>query len=196
MIVLIGEITSSFQVEEDNYGLSFCGITEPASLLTESGLSIKIATKLSSDGQGEIHRELLTENKWAEESTIVSSPLLSSVMIDYDMRLKGTAPASMMTEEILPLLDRLKMDWVVLSESLMSVNPASAAIADALSFLSKKPKVVIYSNAIWPHVESLEVLKKSIDVMSENLTVYTMSEAVDCTGAIKIEREHFIDLFK
>ena len=59
MIALIGEITSSFQMEEDTYGLSFCGIVEPADILSESGLTAKIVTKLSNDAQGDIQKELL-----------------------------------------------------------------------------------------------------------------------------------------
>ena len=196
MIALIGEITSSFQMEEDAYGLSFCGIVEPADILSASGLDISILTKLSNDGQGDIQKELLLENRWSNDSLIVRSPLLSSVMIDYDMRLKGTAPASITSSEISQRLESLNVEWVVLSESIISTEPAASAIVDALSSLSKKPKVAIYSNAIWPHIESLETLKKSIDTMSENLTVYTMSEAIDSKNAIKIEREHFIDLFK
>lgn len=196
MIALIGEITSSLQMEEDTYGLSFCGIVEPADILSESGLTTKIVTKLSNDAQGDIQKELLLENKWSEDSLIVRSPLLSSVMIDYDMRLKGTAPASITHEDLLPIIEKLKAEWIVLTESIMSTEPAATAIAEALSSLSAKPKVVIYSNAVWPHIESLETLKKSIDAMSENLSVYTMSEAVDSKNAIKIEREHFVDLFK
>ena len=196
MVVLIGEITSSFQSVDESYELSFRGIVAPASLLDENNIKFRIIGKISQDCQGEAHKNLLVDYKWSDEDSILTSPLLSSVMIDYDTRLKGTAPASIEKDELLSLLEPICPDWIVLTESILSVEPAASSISAALKALSKKPSIVVYQDAIWPYIESLECLKSSIETLSEDMKVYVMGESVDVQNSIKIERDHFVDLIK
>ena len=196
MVVLIGEITSSFQCIDESYELSFRGVVTPASLLEENNIKFKIIGKISQDCQGEEHKNLLLEYKWSDEEYIFRSPLLSSVMIDYDTRLKGTAPAAIEKDEIITALTSISPDWIVLTESILSVDPAASSIVDALKALTKKPNVVVYQDAAWPYVESLECLKNTIEALSKDVKVYVMGESVEVADAIKIERDHFIDLIK
>ena len=196
MVVLIGEVTSSLQRIEDSYELSFIGIVEPASILKENGIPFKVITKLSRDGQGEMQRELLIENSLSEDCYLLSSPLLSSLMVDYDMRLKGTAPSAIEKEELLSLLRQLEADCVILSESIMSVEPAASEITRAIMDLEKRPKVVVYSNPLWPHVEQLETLKCALDSLAAATEVYTMSQSVLIDNLIMIERSHLLDVIR
>ena len=197
MLVLLGEITSTFQENEENYDLSFRGIPDIASYLDDNGIKgFSSVTKLSLDRQGEIHKELLLDYKWSKTECLMHSPLLSSVMIDCDMRIKGTAPASIRVEEVLPILDQLSPDCIVVTESILSVEPSSSSIAEAITLLPSKPKVIVYSDSVWPHIESLETLKKAVDTLAERVEVCLMSESVESRNAIKIERDHFLDAIR
>ena len=201
MNVIIGEIIADFSICDKNdsdsilYEESFSGsiINFAEILLKEHGKDFEIVTKLGGDNLSHTMRAVIAELYQKDMEYSIQSPLLSAITIDGDVRLSGTAPATLKTEELELILPRLKPTAVLLSGALLSVNPSGSAIVDSLSFLDTKPKVFIDLTLNATHYLSIELLQRNVNELSDILDTYLIGDIVSNAKATKIEKGHLCD---
>ena len=139
MQAAIGEIFSAYRKAENGfYSHSFTGtgMDFPGLLLI---------TSISDDAAGCEMAEMLGSS--GRKTDILRSHLHSAFHIGEDVLLKLSAPSSMKAEDLSDILSRHpELDGAVLSASLLSVNPSSDAIADAVSFVPQIRKIAVYTD--------------------------------------------------
>lgn len=199
MTGIIGEVLSIFEESvpvgssgDLIYSLSCGGFAvETADALNESGKEFVLITKLSKDMQGESQRDLLEGEGWLDDENTFQSPLLSGVIIDGDLRLRGTAPSDIKAKEICSVIDEYGVDALVISGGLLSLSPTSEEILTAIENKHKVLRTVIVDMADSTTIHLLEQLKGAILKISSLVPkCYTVGEAVILKEAARISQEN------
>jgi len=198
MNLIIGEIIADFsecKIDGNSfYQESFSGsIIDFAETLKEGGKDFEIVTKLGSDKLAKTEENAIYELYRKDMKYSISSPYLSPVAIDGDLRLKSTAVATISTEELEFTIQPLKPTSILLSGALLSLNPSGSAIVDCLCFLDQRPKVFIDLMAEASFYYSMEILKKNVDTLSATLDTYLLGDVVSSEKAKRIEKSHLCD---
>lgn len=176
MIGIIGETCAEFypadlEKEEDEFFSYALGGTavEAASELTENGIDdFLIITKLSRDNIGLDTLDMLSDIEWSV-ADLEPSPLLSPVDIMGDIRLRGTAAATIGTEELTALLADVKPEAVLITAPLLSVNPSASSIVDSICFMNPQPKVIVDLGNDSREIISLEILRDSLNAIASSV---------------------------
>lgn len=197
MVLIIGDIISEFiENSEQFYELELGGsAVNIASYLEEEHIPFTIVSSVSMDRQGDIQMSVLSDMGWIKDENILRSPLLSSVCIDRDLRLIGTASAALDTDSLYEILSRNDCSRIMVSASLLSVDPSSKAVSRALSRLPKT-KVFADLNVDPTYIFSLEKVKESLDEISRTHELYIMGEMVRIESAKVIEQSHLAEYLR
>ncbi|MBQ0070535.1 MAG: hypothetical protein KBS81_01545 [Spirochaetales bacterium] len=200
MTGIIGEVLSIFEetVPEGKssgelvYSLSCGGFgIETCDVLAEEEKDFVLITKLSRDMQGESQRDLLEGEGWLDEDNTFQSPLLSGVIIDGDLRLRGTAPSDLKKKEIVSVIEDNNLDSLIISGALLSLDTTSkeilAAIEDKHTMLKKV--FVDFTDSV--SLTLLEELRDAVEKICKLVPkCYVSGDAVKVPEAIRISQEN------
>lgn len=199
MNAIIGEIVSDFSFHSEENGnvlyqqtLSGSAILF-AELLKNWGKDFEIVTKLGGDNIARSIENTIKELYGKSLDYSIPSPFHSAISIDGDIRLNGTAPATLNVEELEPILDNLKPSNIMVSGALLSVNPASSAIIDAISFMDNRPRVFVDLSSSATCYKSMELLHRNVGELATIVDTYIIGDTVRAENARRIEKEHLLE---
>ena len=165
--------------------------------LREKGIDSFLLTKVSKDMQGEMHLDMIVEETMAEEedSHISNSP--SSLSVDGNIYVRGTAISTLKRNEIVEILKKRKADNLLISSLLLSFDPVREEILGAVSEMGEAIRK-IYVDAQDPtEILMLEDFKDSMERLVESgAIVYMVGEAINVEGVIKVPEERAAELLK
>lgn len=165
--------------------------------LREKGIDSFLLTKVSKDMQGEMHLDMIVEENMAEEEDTHISNSPSSLSVDGNIYVRGTAISTLKRNEIVEILKKRKADNLLLSSLLLSFDPVREEILGAVSEMGEAIRK-IYVDAQDPtEILMLEDFKDSMERMVESgAIVYMVGEAINVEGVIKVPEERAAELLK
>ena len=165
--------------------------------LREKGIDSFLLTKVSKDMQGEMHLDMIVgENMAEEEDThITNSP--SSLSVDGNIYVRGTAISTLKRNEIVEILKKRKADNLLLSSLLLSFDPVREEILGAVSEMGEAIRKVFVDAQDPTEILMLEDFKDSMERLVESgASVYMVGEAINVEGVIKVPEERAAELLK
>ena len=87
--------------------------------------------------QGEMHLDMIVEENMAEEEDTHVSNSPSSLSVDGNIYVRGTAISTLKRNEIVEILKKRKADNLLLSSLLLSFDPVREEILGAVSEMGK-----------------------------------------------------------
>lgn len=165
--------------------------------LREKGIDSFLLTKVSKDMQGEMHLDMIVEENMAEEEDTHISNSPSSLSVDGNIYVRGTAISTLKRNEIVEILKKRKADNLLLSSLLLSFDPVREEILGAVSEMGEAIRK-IYVDAQDPtEILMLEDFKDSMERLVESgAIVYMVGEAINVEGVIKVPEERAAELLK
>lgn len=165
--------------------------------LREKGIDSFLLTKVSKDMQGEMHLDMIVEENMAEEEDTHISNSPSSLSVDGNIYVRGTAISTLKRNEIVEILKKRKADNLLLSSLLLSFDPVREEILGAVSEMGEAIRK-IYVDAQDPtEILMLEDFKDSMERLVESgAIVYMVGEAINVEGVIKVPEERATELLK
>ena len=165
--------------------------------LREKGIDSFLLTKVSKDMQGEMHLDMIVEENMAEEEDTHISNSPSSLSVDGNIYVRGTAISTLKRNEIVEILKKRKADNLLLSSLLLSFDPIREEILGAVSEMGEAIRK-IYVDAQDPtEILMLEDFKDSMERLVESgAIVYMVGEAINVEGVIKVPEERAAELLK
>ena len=165
--------------------------------LREKGIDSFLLTKVSKDMQGETHLDMIVEENMAEEEDTHISNSPSSLSVDGNIYVRGTAISTLKRNEIVEILKKRKADNLLLSSLLLSFDPVREEILGAVSEMGEAIRK-IYVDAQDPtEILMLEDFKDSMERLVESgAIVYMVGEAINVEGVIKVPEERAAELLK
>ena len=165
--------------------------------LREKGIDSFLLTKVSKDMQGEMHLDMIVEENMAEEEDTHTSNSPSSLSVDGNIYVRGTAISTLKRNEIVEILKKRKADNLLLSSLLLSFDPVREEILGAVSEMGEAIRK-IYVDAQDPtEILMLEDFKDSMERLVESgAIVYMVGEAINVEGVIKVPEERAAELLK
>lgn len=165
--------------------------------LREKGIDSFLVTKVSKDMQGEMHLDMIVEENMAEEEDTHISNSPSSLSVDGNIYVRGTAISTLKRNEIVEILKKRKADNLLLSSLLLSFDPVREEILGAVSEMGEAIRK-IYVDAQDPtEILMLEDFKDSMERLVESgAIVYMVGEAINVEGVIKVPEERAAELLK
>lgn len=165
--------------------------------LREKGIDSFLVTKVSKDMQGEMHLDMIVEENMAEEEDTHISNSPSSLSVDGNIYVRGTAISTLKRNEIVEILKKRKADNLLLSSLLLSFDPVREEILGAVSEMGEAIRK-IYVDAQDPtEILMLEDFKDSMERLVESgAIVYMVGEAINVEGVIKVPEERATELLK
>ena len=206
MTAIISEIISYFEenleasekVGEIAYVVSAVsrGI-EYLDTLREKGIDSFLLTKASKDMQGEMHLDMIVEENMAEEEDTHISNSPSSLSVDGNIYVRGTAISTLKRNEIVEILKKRKADNLLLSSLLLSFDPVREEILGAVSEMGEAIRKVFVDAQDPTEILMLEDFKDSMERLVESgAIVYMVGEAINVEGVIKVPEERAAELLK
>ena len=206
MTAIISEIISYF---EENLGASekvgeiayvvsagSRGI-EYLDTLREKGIDSFLLTKVSKDMQGEMHLDMIVEENMAEEEDTHISNSPSSLSVDGNIYVRGTAISTLKRNEIVEILKKRKADNLLLSSLLLSFDPIREEILGAVSEMGEAIRKIFVDAQDPTEILMLEDFKDSMERLVESgAIVYMVGEAINVEGVIKVPEERAAELLK
>ena len=165
--------------------------------LREKGIDSFLLTKVSKDMQGEMHLDMIVEENMAEEEDTHISNSPSSLSVDGNIYVRGTAISTLKRNEIVEILKKRKADNLLISSLLLSFDPVREEILGAVSEMGEAIRK-IYVDAQDPtEILMLEDFKDSMERLVESgAIVYMVGEAINVEGVIKVPEERAAELLK
>ena len=165
--------------------------------LREKGIDSFLLTKVSKDMQGEMHLDMIVEENMAEEEDthVYNSP--SSLSVDGNIYVRGTAISTLKRNEIVEILKKRKADNLLLSSLLLSFDPVREEILGAVSEMGKAIRKIFVDAQDPTEILMLEDFKDSMERLVESgAIVYMVGEAINVEGVIKVPEERAAELLK
>lgn len=165
--------------------------------LREKGIDSFLLTKVSKDMQGEMHLDMIVEENMAEEEDTHISNSPSSLSVDGNIYVRGTAISTLKRNEIVEILKRRKADNLLLSSLLLSFDPVREEILGAVSEMGKAIRKIFVDAQDPTEILMLEDFKDSMERLVESgAIVYMVGEAINVEGVIKVPEERAAELLK
>ena len=165
--------------------------------LREKGIDSFILTKVSKDMQGEMHLDMIVEENMAEEEDTHISNSPSSLSVDGNIYVRGTAISTLKRNEIVEILKKRKADNLLLSSLLLSFDPVREEILGAVSEMGEAIRKVFVDAQDPTEILMLEDFKDSMERLVESgAIVYMVGEAINVEGVIKVPEERAAELLK
>ena len=168
MIAVIGEMAVSFRRDGNIWNRSYSGLGYSwAVSLKEKGESVVLFSVLPAGRTGKEMAEELVRKQILFDPDMLT-PLNPAFEIDGEWFMKGSAPAAMETEKLSDAFTYFgDIQSIVISSRLLSYNPASSAVLDAVSFLSPFPKVFIDASAGEDTIGQKAILERTLREFSQ-----------------------------
>lgn len=165
--------------------------------LREKGIDSFLLTKVSKDMQGEMHLDMIVEENMAEEEDTHISNSPSSLSVDGNIYVRGTAISTLKRNEIVEILKKRKADNLLLSSLLLSFDPVREEILGAVSEMGKAIRKIFVDAQDPTEILMLEDFKDSMERLVESgAIVYMVGEAINVEGVIKVPEERAAELLK
>ena len=165
--------------------------------LREKGIDSFLLTKVSKDMQGEMHLDMIVEENMAEEEDTHISNSPSSLSVDGNIYVRGTAISTLKRNEIVEILKKRKADNLLLSSLLLSFDPVREEILGAVSEMGEAIRKVFVDAQDPTEILMLEDFKDSMERLVESGdAVYMVGEAINVEGVIKVPEERAAELLK
>lgn len=165
--------------------------------LREKGIDSFLLTKVSKDMQGEMHLDMIVEENMAEEEDTHISNSPSSLSVDGNIYVRGTAISTLKRNEIVEILKKRKADNLLLSSLLLSFDPVREEILGAVSEMGEAIRKIFVDAQDPTEILMLEDFKDSMERLVESGTaVYMVGEAINVEGVIKVPEERAAELLK
>ena len=165
--------------------------------LREKGIDSFLLTKASKDMQGEMHLDMIVEENMAEEEDTHISNGPSSLSVDGNIYVRGTAISTLKRNEIVEILKKRKADNLLLSSLLLSFDPVREEILGAVSEMGEAIRKVFVDAQDPTEILMLEDFKDSMERLVESgAIVYMVGEAINVEGVIKVPEERAAELLK
>ena len=165
--------------------------------LREKGIDSFLLTKVSKDMQGEMHLDMIVEENMAEEEDTHISNSPSSLSVDGNIYVRGTAISTLKRNEIVEILKKRKADNLLLSSLLLSFDPVREEILGAVSEMGEAIRKIFVDAQDPTEILMLEDFKDSMERLVESgAIVYMVGEAINVEGVIKVPEERAADLLK
>ena len=165
--------------------------------LREKGIDSFLLTKVSKDMQGEMHLDMIVEENMAEEEDTHISNSPSSLSVDGNIYVRGTAISTLKRNEIVEILKKRKADNLLLSSLLLSFDPIREEILGAVSEMGKAIRKIFVDAQDPTEILMLEDFKDSMERLVESgAIVYMVGEAINVEGVIKVPEERAAELLK
>ena len=165
--------------------------------LREKGIDSFLLTKVSKDMQGEMHLDMIVEENMAEEEDTHISNSPSSLSVDGNIYVRGTAISTLKRNEIVEILKKRKADNLLLSSLLLSFDPVREEILGAVSEMGKAIRKILVDAQDPTEILMLEDFKDSMERLVESgAIVYMVGEAINVEGVIKVPEERAAELLK
>lgn len=165
--------------------------------LREKGIDSFLLTKVSKDMQGEMHLDMIVEENMAEEEDTHISNSPSSLSVDGNIYVRGTAISTLKRNEIVEILKKRKADNLLLSSLLLSFDPIREEILGAVSEMGEAIRKVFVDAQDPTEILMLEDFKDSMERLVESgAIVYMVGEAINVEGVIKVPEERAAELLK
>lgn len=165
--------------------------------LREKGIDSFLLTKVSKDMQGEMHLDMIVEENMAEEEDTHISNSPSSLSVDGNIYVRGTAISTLKRNEIVEILKKRKADNLLLSSLLLSFDPVREEILGAVSEMGKAIRKIFVDAQDPTEILMLEDFKDSMERLVESgAIVYMVGEAINVEGVIKVPEERAAALLK
>ena len=165
--------------------------------LREKGIDSFLLTKVSKDMQGEMHLDMIVEENMAEEEDTHISNSPSSLSVDGNIYVRGTAISTLKRNEIVEILKKRKADNLILSSLLLSFDPVREEILGAVSEMGEAIRKVFVDAQDPTEILMLEDFKDSMERLVESgAIVYMVGEAINVEGVIKVPEERAAELLK
>ena len=165
--------------------------------LREKGIDSFLLTKVSNDMQGEMHLDMIVEENMAEEEDTHISNSPSSLSVDGNIYVRGTAISTLKRNEIVEILKKRKADNLLLSSLLLSFDPVREEILGAVSEMGEAIRKIFVDAQDPTEILMLEDFKDSMERLVESgAIVYMVGEAINVEGVIKVPEERAAELLK
>ena len=165
--------------------------------LREKGIDSFLLTKVSKDMQGEMHLDMIVEENMAEEEDTKISNSPSSLSVDGNIYVRGTAISTLKRNEIVEILKKRKADNLLLSSLLLSFDPVREEILGAVSEMGEAIRKIFVDAQDPTEILMLEDFKDSMERLVESgAIVYMVGEAINVEGVIKVPEERAAELLK
>ena len=165
--------------------------------LREKGIDSFLLTKVSKDMQGEMHLDMIVEENMAEEEDTHISNSPSSLSVDGNIYVRGTAISTLKRNEIVEILKKRKADNLLLSSLLLSFDPVREEILGAVSEMGEAIRKILVDAQDPTEILMLEDFKDSMERLVESgAIVYMVGEAINVEGVIKVPEERAAELLK
>ncbi len=165
--------------------------------LREKGIDSFLLTKVSKDMQGEMHLDMIVEENMAEEEDTHISNSPSSLSVDGNIYVRGTAISTLKRKEIVEILKKRKADNLLLSSLLLSFDPVREEILGAVSEMGEAIRKIFVDAQDPTEILMLEDFKDSMERLVESgAIVYMVGEAINVEGVIKVPEERAAELLK
>ena len=165
--------------------------------LREKGIDSFLLTKVSKDMQGEMHLDMIVEENMAEEEDTHISNSPSSLSVDGNIYVRGTAISTLKRNEIVEILKKRKADNLLLSSLLLSFDPVREEILGAVSEMGEAIRKVFVDAQDPTEILMLEDFKDSMERLVESgAAVYMVGEVINVEGVIKVPEERAAELLK
>lgn len=165
--------------------------------LREKGIDSFLLTKVSKDMQGEMHLDMIVEENMAEEEDTHISNSPSSLSVDGNIYVRGTAISTLKRNEIVEILKKRKADNLLLSSLLLSFDPVREEILGAVAEMGGAIRKVFVDAQDPTEILMLEDFKDSMERLVESgAIVYMVGEAINVEGVIKVPEERAAELLK
>ena len=165
--------------------------------LRENGIDSFLLTKVSKDMQGEMHLDMIVEENMAEEEDTHISNSPSSLSVDGNIYVRGTAISTLKRNEIVEILKKRKADNLLLSSLLLSFDPVREEILGAVAEMGEAIRKIFVDAQDPTEILMLEDFKDSMERLVESdAAVYMVGEAINVEGVIKVPEERAAELLK
>ena len=165
--------------------------------LREKGIYSFLLTKVSKDMQGEMHLDMIVEENMAEEEDTHISNSPSSLSVDGNIYVRGTAISTLKRNEIVEILKKRKADNLLLSSLLLSFDPIREEILGAVSEMGEAIRKIFVDAQDPTEILMLEDFKDSMERLVESgAAVYMVGETINVEGVIKVPEERAAELLK
>ena len=165
--------------------------------LREKGIDSFLLTKVSKDMQGEMHLDMIVEENMAKEEDTHISNSPSSLSVDGNIYVRGTAISTLKRNEIVEILKKRKADNLLLSSLLLSFDPVREEILGAVSEMGEAIRKIFVDAQDPTEIPMLEDFKDSMERLVESgAIVYMVGEAINVEGVIKVPEERAAELLK
>lgn len=165
--------------------------------LREKGIDSFLLTKVSKDMQGEMHLDMIVEENMAEEEDTHISNSPSSLSVDGNIYVRGTAISTLKRNEIVEILKKRKADNLLLSSLLLSFDPIREEILGAVSEMGEAIRKIFVDAQDPTEILMLEDFKDSMErLVKSGAIVYMVGEAINVEGVIKVPEERATELLK